>query len=300
MKIKEILPRVYDDRQLRALTGLKTENFILFLSIFEKFLIDEKKEKEKDKYRKYGSGLKSALDTPAEKLLFILNYMKCYSTFDCFGFNFNMTRSSAHTHVYKLFPFLIKTLDYFNALPETSLSTPEEMQQAFGNVETLLIDATERAIQRPIDYEKQKENYSGKKKQHTNKNTIIATLGYLILYTGLTSKGKNHDYGMFKQEFDPELNWFSNFKVFVDLGYLGFNNEYKTKELNIPHKKPNKSKINPNPELTKKQKDENKEMSRQRVIVEHVIGGMKRYKCLVDKFRNKKDGWKILSRESNR
>jgi hypothetical protein len=31
-------------------------------------------------------------------------------------------------------------------------------------------------------------------------------------------------------------------------------------------------------------------MSHQRVIVEHVIGGMKRYKCLVDKFRNKKDG----------
>ncbi|MDQ7089684.1 MAG: hypothetical protein Q9M50_03450 [Methylococcales bacterium] len=29
-------------------------------------------------------------------------------------------------------------------------------------------------------------------------------------------------------------------------------------------------------------------MSRERVIVEHVIGGMKRYRCLVDKFRNKK------------
>jgi len=163
MKIKEILPRIYDDRQLRALTGLKTEHFILFLPIFEQFLIDEQKEKNKGKYRKSGSGLKSALDTPAEKLLFILNYMKCYSTFDNFGFTYNMNRSSACTHVYKLFPFLIKTLDYFNVLPETSFSTPEEMQQAFGDVETLLIDATERAIQRPIDDEKQKENYSGKK-----------------------------------------------------------------------------------------------------------------------------------------
>jgi len=95
---------------------------------------------------------------------------------------------------------------------------------------------------------------------------------------------------MFKQEFDPELDWFSNFKIFTDLGYLGFNNEYQTKEFNIPHKKPNKSKNNPNPKLTKKQKDENREMSRKRVIVEHVIGGMKRYKCLVDKLRNKKHG----------
>ena len=48
---------------------------------------------------------------------------------------------------------------------------------------------------------------------------------------------------MFKKEFNPELDWFSNFKVFIDLGYLGFNNQYKTKSLKIPHKKPNKSKI---------------------------------------------------------
>ncbi|MDQ7090359.1 MAG: hypothetical protein Q9M50_06900 [Methylococcales bacterium] len=45
MKIKEILPRIYDDRQLRALTGLKTEHFILLLSLFEKTLIEDQKEK---------------------------------------------------------------------------------------------------------------------------------------------------------------------------------------------------------------------------------------------------------------
>ncbi|MDQ7091026.1 MAG: transposase family protein [Methylococcales bacterium] len=105
---------------------------------------------------------------------------------------------------------------------------------------------------------------------------------------GVSFPGKNHDYGMFKKEFNPELNWFSNFNIFIDLGYLGFNNEYKTNSVNIPHKKPNKSKHNPNPTLTENQKKENKEMSRERVIVEHVIGGMKRYRCLVDKFRNKK------------
>lgn len=163
MKIKEILPRVYDDRQLRALTGLKTEQFILLLPVFEQLLIEEQKEKQINDYRKSGSGLKSALETPAEKLLFILNYMKCYSSFDHLGFTFNMNKSSAHTHVYKLFPILKKSLNIFNALPATNFSTPEEMQQAFGNVETLLIDATERAVQRPKDYEVQKEYYSGKK-----------------------------------------------------------------------------------------------------------------------------------------
>ncbi|MDQ7089402.1 MAG: hypothetical protein Q9M50_01985 [Methylococcales bacterium] len=37
------------------------------------------------------------------------------------------------------------------------------MQQAFGGVQTLIIDATERAVQRPSDYEEQNEFYSGKK-----------------------------------------------------------------------------------------------------------------------------------------
>ncbi|MDQ7089685.1 MAG: hypothetical protein Q9M50_03455 [Methylococcales bacterium] len=39
---------------------------------------------------------------------------------------------------------------------------------------------------------------------------------------------------------------------------MGFNNEYKTNSVNIPHKKPNKSKHNPNPTLTENQKKKTK------------------------------------------
>ena len=94
---------------------------------------------------------------------------------------------------------------------------------------------------------------------------------------------------MFKTEFKPRLNWFKNFRVYVDLGYLGFADDYKTKELFIPYKKPRKSKNNPNPTLTEEQKKHNKNVSSIRVRVEHAIGGMKRYKCFSDKYRNKID-----------
>jgi hypothetical protein len=104
---------------------------------------------------------------------------------------------------------------------------------------------------------------------------------------------------MFKTEFKPELNWFKNFHIYVDLGYLGFANDYKTKKLLIPYKKPRKSKNNPNPTLTEEQKKHNKNVSSIRVKVEHTIGGMKRYKCFSDKYRNKTDDtksfFKILS-----
>jgi hypothetical protein len=104
---------------------------------------------------------------------------------------------------------------------------------------------------------------------------------------------------MFKTEFEPGLNWFKNFHIYVDLGYLGFACDYKPKELLIPYKKPRKSKNNPNPMLTEEQKKHNKNVSSIRVKVEHAIGGMKRYKCFSDKYRNKindtKYFFKILS-----
>lgn len=91
---------------------------------------------------------------------------------------------------------------------------------------------------------------------------------------------------MFKKEFCPELNWFNNFNILIDLGYMGFDKNYNYKNIYIPHKKPNRSKNNPDIELTKLQKDENREMSKNRIIVENAIGGMKRYNCLTNIFRN--------------
>ena len=91
---------------------------------------------------------------------------------------------------------------------------------------------------------------------------------------------------MLKKEFDTALDWFSGFDIFIDLGYQGFREDYQSRRVFIPHKKPKKSKKNPNPTLTQQQKDENKAMSRQRVVVENTIGGMKRFRCLVERYRN--------------
>ena len=151
MKIKEILPKVYDDRQLRALTGLKTEIFILLIPVFEKFLNAEIKERYKYDSRKPGSGRRGTLITSAEKLFFILHYLKCYPTFDHLDFTFGMPKSSANAQVNKLFPLLKETLNDFNALPKISFATPEEMHKAFSDVETLLIDVTERPVERSSD-----------------------------------------------------------------------------------------------------------------------------------------------------
>lgn len=113
----------------------------------------------------------------------------------------------------------------------------------------------------------------------------MTTLGLIVLYIGNTFSGKNHDYGMFKKEFKVK-DIFSSFEIMVDSGYQGVERDYIAKHIYIPHKKPRKSKNNPNPELTKEQKDYNREIAKKRVSVEHAISGIKRYNCLSNKFSN--------------
>jgi hypothetical protein len=101
-------------------------------------------------------------------------------------------------------------------------------------------------------------------------------------------KGSSHDYKMFKQEFPSSQFGFSPIKIAVDLGYQGIQKNYPSAlQISIPHKKQKKSKANPNPSLTRKQKAQNKKLASKRVIVEHAIGGMKAFQILSTKFRNR-------------
>ena len=93
---------------------------------------------------------------------------------------------------------------------------------------------------------------------------------------------------MLKQEFPPELNWFTDINVQVDLGYLDIQSDYRGDLIDIPTKKPRKSQKNPNPQLSENQKAANITISQVRIFIEHAIGDMKRYNILVHIFRNRK------------
>ena len=88
------------------------------------------------------------------------------------------------------------------------------------------------------------------KKEHTLKNTVMSLPDKFIVFLGRTFSGHNHDYSMLKQEFPPDGDWFSDIHVRVDLGYQGMQSDYNIDQIDIPHKKPRKSKKNPTPELS--------------------------------------------------
>ncbi|MFN4257563.1 MAG: transposase family protein [Saprospiraceae bacterium] len=108
---------------------------------------------------------------------------------------------------------------------------------------------------------------------------IISTKDKRIHYLSQVYVGKAHDYAILKEEFPPEKAWFEGLVVRLDLGYQGFEKDYKCSKVFIPHKKTK------NTELTDLQKTENKGVSRERICVEHSIGGMKRYRILSERLR---------------
>jgi hypothetical protein len=91
--------------------------------------------------------------------------------------------------------------------------------------------------------------------------------------------GKSHDYSLLKTFFPADKQWFKKFTVRLDLGFLGFGKDYVCKKYFLPIKKPKGQ------ELTDDQHEANKKQASERILVEHAIGGLKRYRILSDRLR---------------
>ena len=91
------------------------------------------------------------------------------------------------------------------------------------------------------------------------------------------SNGKRHDFRLFKES---AVRFKTNTEVLTDTGYQGIRKIHENSRL--PKKKTKKC------PLTKEEKRENKALSSQRVLNENVIGMLKRFKIIADKYRNRR------------
>jgi hypothetical protein len=101
---------------------------------------------------------------PAQKLFFILVFMKVYPTYDLAAYMFGCSRTRAYYRVQDLLPILSKTLGRTISLPARKISTPEEFFTLFPGVKEVMIDGVERPSVRRKKPKMQTKNYSGKKK----------------------------------------------------------------------------------------------------------------------------------------
>ena len=200
----------------------------------------------------------------------------------------NAQRFQKNQNIFKLMPILKQAEKRLPVLPHRHFKPTSNNKQDNENIDKIIIDATERPYHRPHHDRKQKHYFSGKRRYHTLKNTVIADVKNGIPVVGPTAAGSRHDYALLKDELNPNQPGLSSVEVYVDLAYQGIKDRYPTfHKIHIPYKKPRQSKKNPDPQLTSQQKKENRAISRVRVIVENLIGDMKSFQILSIKFRNR-------------
>jgi len=166
-----------DERELRSNLGVSLKCFWVLLKAFNQTLIAQQQRKyEKQvadgkRKRRPGAGRPSKLRTPTDKLIFGLYYLKNYPKFDVLANKYSLSRSVTHDNVMFIVPLIRDALNLLKVLPKREFTSVEEFNEFFKNqnIETILIDVTEREHFRYKEKEKRNALYSGKKKVYYEK-----------------------------------------------------------------------------------------------------------------------------------
>jgi hypothetical protein len=187
-------------RKFLALTGLTPKEFQLLLPAFDRAYVRRFPATltlgGTKRQRKRGGGRKTSLDSPDQKLLFALVYLKTYPLQALLGEVFDLSQSRANRWIHQLLPVLQRALKDVGVRPARAPRQFARHERRTGEPLDLIIDGTDRRRQRPKNPEKQALFYSGRKKTHSDKNVVIANrktkrIGYLSqTYTGKTQDKK--------------------------------------------------------------------------------------------------------------
>ena len=129
--------------------------------------------------RRVGGGAKGILSNCEDKFLFILGYQRANPLQTMHAWRFDLSQPQAHYWMHQLLPVLqhgFADLGLASARNASRLVThPLALEGASA------LDWTERRRQRPAEAQLHKEQYSGKKRTHTDKHIILvnATSGNL-------------------------------------------------------------------------------------------------------------------------
>lgn len=105
---------------------------------------------------------------------------------------------------------------------------------------------------------------------------VVAKTTKVIVCTNF-AKGKKHDFRLFKES---KTHILPTISAVVDTGYLGMQKIHSN--TSMPKKR---SKKHP---LSVEDKKNNRKISSDRVLNEHVIGSVKRFKIVSDRYRNRR------------
>ncbi len=211
------------------------------------------------------------------RIIMLLIYYRLYVTMDLMDFLFNLDKSNISRNI------SITELSIKSVLPlprkiysgKNRINSLKELELLFPEL-IVIVDATEQKINRPQHKTRRDNCYSGKKKIYSRKTQVIINKDGLILHKSKSVKGKKHD----KKLFDEESPWIPKEVVILgDSGYQGIDGSVDN-VVRLPRKKSRGQ------NRSKEDKRFNKKLSSTRILVENVIGKIKHFGIIGEKYRN--------------
>lgn len=270
-------------RHFQSFTGMPVHEFEkMFTGLedaYDKF--EQKRLGSRRRQRALGAGRDFKHDL-ATRVMMCLIHLRLNLTVAVMGYLFDLDQANISRNLSQMRSFLNRHL------PEPSrsktgrkkINSLEELYRFYPGLKAI-VDGTEQPIQRPQDPEKQKTYYSGKKKRHTIKKQIVANQEGLILDISPAVEGKRHDFKLFKDHETLSQVIPQEVEVLADSGYQGAEKLAADRKISLPAKA---TKLHP---LTEAEKAANRALSKVRVRVEHVIGRLKCFRILSDRFRHR-------------
>ena len=273
----------------KSFTGLKVPEFnALYTKIQESYSsYEEKRLHREDRKRKIGAGHPFKLPLK-DRVMMLLMYHRLYVTSTLLGFLFNLSQSNVLKNNRMLEPLVSEVLPLPRKLHRRAarLGNLDDVEALFPGFKAFL-DATEQEIPRPKAKGKRRTHYSGKKKRHTVKTQITVNADGIIVHKTPHARGSRHDYALFKWR-HPRLP--DSVCLGLDLGYDGVKKDYPGLNSLVPYKRrsPGRGKRGVKAkELTCEQKAFNRWLSGERVVVEHTISRLKKFRIMAQEFRNR-------------
>jgi hypothetical protein len=207
---------------------------------------------------------------PIHKLLMTLLYLRHNTSATVVGQMFGFSADSVEKNALPEVLAVLKEL--FPAARWEAVRRHRNEKFNPDEVDKIIVDSFETPIPRPSVKEKQRRVYSGKKKQHTLKTQILTDQKGKILDISSGHRGPKSDVKIWNEtELPPEIK---EKPKLGDKAYVGAN-----KPTHTPQKKPKGG------ELSEAEKEANREISKERIVVEHGIRRVKGYRVVRDEFR---------------
>ena len=229
-----------------------------------------------ERQREPGGGRKGVLATPALKLFFILFYYKAYPTQDLMGLLSGITQGQVSDWVGRLTEVVGRLMPLHK--PARKVRDLRELMAREPALREVIVDGTERRVPRPAHAGRQRRYYSGRKKRHAVKNLIVVA-GGKVRWCSRTVPGRRHDKALAERE---RLRLPRGVRVLGDSGFEGM--DAGEADVVTPWKKPRGRRLH------WKRRAFNRQLSRERVKVEHTLASVKRLRILREEFRNRRAG----------